>query len=40
MYDVTKYLEDHPGGKEIMMEYAGMNRTIVENFHLDYRMFI
>ncbi len=23
MYDVTKYLNDHPGGPEIMMEYAG-----------------
>jgi cytochrome b involved in lipid metabolism len=23
VYDVTKYLNDHPGGPEIMMEFAG-----------------
>lgn len=23
VYDVTKFLEDHPGGPEIMMEHAG-----------------
>lgn len=23
VYDVTKYLDDHPGGREIMMEFAG-----------------
>jgi len=23
VYDVTNYLQDHPGGPEIMMEYAG-----------------
>ena len=23
MYDVTSYLEEHPGGPEIIMEFAG-----------------
>jgi hypothetical protein len=23
VYDVTKYLDDHPGGAEVMMEFAG-----------------
>eukprot|EP00604_Paraphysomonas_vestita_P003466 CAMPEP_0174820498 /NCGR_PEP_ID=MMETSP1107-20130205/4385_1 /TAXON_ID=36770 /ORGANISM="Paraphysomonas vestita, Strain GFlagA" /LENGTH=134 /DNA_ID=CAMNT_0016035997 /DNA_START=864 /DNA_END=1268 /DNA_ORIENTATION=- len=23
VYDVTKYLDDHPGGSEVMMEFAG-----------------
>lgn len=23
VYDVSKYLNDHPGGGEIMMEFAG-----------------
>jgi hypothetical protein len=23
VYDVTKYLSDHPGGPEIMLEFAG-----------------
>jgi cytochrome b involved in lipid metabolism len=23
VYDVTKYLEEHPGGPEIIMEFAG-----------------
>jgi hypothetical protein len=23
VYDVTKYLSEHPGGPEIMMEFAG-----------------
>jgi hypothetical protein len=23
VYDVTKYLNDHPGGPEIMLEFAG-----------------
>ena len=23
VYDVSKYLEEHPGGAEVMMEYAG-----------------
>mmetsp|Transcript_33753 Transcript_33753/g.34389 ORF Transcript_33753/g.34389 Transcript_33753/m.34389 type:complete len:133 (+) Transcript_33753:55-453(+) len=23
VYDVTKYLDDHPGGPEIMLEFAG-----------------
>ena len=27
VYDVTKFLEDHPGGPEIMMEHAGMTRS-------------
>lgn len=25
VYDVTKYLDDHPGGPEIMLEFAGKN---------------
>jgi hypothetical protein len=24
VYDVTKYLDDHPGGGEIMLEFAGI----------------
>ena len=24
VYDVTKYLEEHPGGSEVMMEFAGI----------------
>lgn len=24
VYDVTKYLNDHPGGPEIMLEFAGI----------------
>ena len=27
VYDVTKFVEDHPGGPEIMMEYAGADAT-------------
>lgn len=27
VYDVTKYLEDHPGGKEVLIEVAGTNAT-------------
>ncbi len=25
VYDVTKYLNDHPGGPEIILEFAGKN---------------
>ena len=25
MYDVTKYLDDHPGGAEVMLDVAGQN---------------
>ena len=25
VYDVTKYLNDHPGGPEVMLDYAGEN---------------
>lgn len=25
VYDVTKYLNDHPGGPEVMLDYAGKN---------------
>ena len=25
MYDVTKYLDDHPGGAEVMLDVAGTN---------------
>lgn len=28
MYDVTKYLEDHPGGAESLLEVAGQNATV------------
>lgn len=27
VYDVTKYLDDHPGGKDILLEVAGTNAT-------------
>lgn len=27
MYDVTSYLNDHPGGAEVMMEVAGEDAT-------------
>jgi len=27
VYDVTKYLDDHPGGSEIIVEYAGKDAT-------------
>lgn len=27
VYDVSKYLDDHPGGSEVMMEFAGMDGT-------------
>ena len=25
MYDVTKYLDDHPGGAEVLLDVAGQN---------------
>lgn len=25
VYDVSKYLDEHPGGAEILMEFAGKN---------------
>lgn len=25
MYDVSKYLDDHPGGAEVMLDVAGQN---------------
>jgi cytochrome b involved in lipid metabolism len=28
VYDVTKYLSDHPGGPEIMLEFAGIYKYI------------
>lgn len=27
VYDVTKYLEEHPGGAEILLKYAGKDAT-------------
>ena len=27
VYDVTKYLEDHPGGEEVLMDKAGMDAS-------------
>ncbi|KAI8617689.1 cytochrome-b5 reductase [Chytriomyces sp. MP71] len=27
VYDVTKFLEEHPGGEEVMMENAGFDAT-------------
>lgn len=27
VYDVTKYLDDHPGGKDILLEVAGTDAT-------------
>ena len=28
MYDVTQFLMEHPGGEEVMMEYAGRDATV------------
>eukprot|EP01130_Rhizamoeba_saxonica_P004397 TRINITY_DN17_c0_g1_i1.p1 TRINITY_DN17_c0_g1~~TRINITY_DN17_c0_g1_i1.p1 ORF type:complete len:121 (+),score=38.46 TRINITY_DN17_c0_g1_i1:79-441(+) len=28
VYDVTKFLEEHPGGEEVLLEYAGKDITI------------
>lgn len=30
VYDVTKFLNEHPGGEEILLEYSGQDAT--ENF--------
>ncbi|KAI8120288.1 Cytochrome b5 [Lucilia cuprina] len=27
VYDVTKFLKDHPGGEELILEYAGKDAT-------------
>eukprot|EP01137_Pigoraptor_chileana_P011691 Opistho-2@62978 len=27
VYDVTKFLEEHPGGEEVLMEHAGKDAT-------------
>lgn len=27
VYDVTKYLEDHPGGEEVLLDKGGMDAT-------------
>jgi cytochrome b5 len=27
VYDVTKYLDDHPGGAEVLLEQAGQDAT-------------
>ncbi|KAJ1731669.1 hypothetical protein LPJ61_002418 [Coemansia biformis] len=27
VYDVTKFLEEHPGGEEVILEYAGRDAT-------------
>lgn len=27
VYDVTKYLDDHPGGKDVLLEAAGTDAT-------------
>ena len=35
VYDVTKYLNDHPGGPEIMMEFAG---AFIQTFITDTRL--
>lgn len=37
VYDVTKFLDDHPGGPEILMNVAGMECTeqFEEVFHSD-----
>ncbi|PSN54790.1 hypothetical protein C0J52_01981 [Blattella germanica] len=28
VYDVTQFLRDHPGGEEILLEYAGRDATL------------
>merc|ERR1719324_1820520 len=28
VYNVTKYLDDHPGGEEVLMDRAGQNATM------------
>ncbi len=27
VYDITKFLDEHPGGKDIILEYAGKDAT-------------
>ncbi|RMX60785.1 hypothetical protein pdam_00025231 [Pocillopora damicornis] len=29
VYDVTNFLDEHPGGREIILEHAGMDATTV-----------
>ncbi|ORX68710.1 cytochrome b5 [Linderina pennispora] len=27
VYDITKFLDEHPGGEEVLLEHAGINAT-------------
>jgi cytochrome b involved in lipid metabolism len=35
VYDVTKYLNDHPGGPEVMLDYAGENDSDLYRTHYE-----
>ncbi|MEN2497127.1 MAG: Cytochrome b5 reductase 4, variant 2 [Marteilia pararefringens] len=39
VYDVTQYLDFHPGTKKILMDHAGTNATTAFNAHHPYVNF-